>query len=77
MTHASANKRYTLRLTWTTSIWKTTMCEIRQWHYFLDMFFCIFIVVESANTIHMWQFKQYIDRTKKKQENLKQKNRKI
>lgn len=32
---------------------------------FWTCFFCIFIVVESANTIHMWQFKQYIDRTKK------------
>lgn len=33
---------YTLHsgLTWTTSIRKATMCEIRQWHYFLCIVFC-------------------------------------
>lgn len=30
--------KYSHRLTWTTSIWKTTMCEIRQWHYFWRYF---------------------------------------
>lgn len=71
---SSKTQRYTLRLTWTTSIWKATMREIRQWHYFwvCHLFVAVFIYFvsrirfTSRTCLKYRQLKFKMKKTKKK-----------